>query len=713
MKRLFNFRLIPIILLGIVLAVCSIAFLDEALIIALFVGVLILLLCSVFVKQMKKARGKLIALLLAFCIMLGITQLSFDSIERNAIYSQNSIIEGRIDIITESDPQGMVDDEGKIEIYLEDLTIDGIKYEGKAETVFVDGSLLEGLRIGDRIKFRGDVSPMTLNVKDSYSVADYTDGIYYHIYADWDSAAEGFIFEYLGNDASITDKIKLSVKKALYANIKADTAGFLYAMTFGDKSGLDEEIKTAFSYTGTAHIFAVSGLHIGIIAGAVIFLLKKLRIKNSIAQFAIVGALLIPFCALCEFSPSTVRATIMILVFLASKIFMMRSDAMTNFSLAAVILLVIDPIYLFDLGFLMSFMAVFGLITLAKPIERCLVRIRCPQSLASLLSATLSANIALLPIMLLYFGGQSLIFIVANLIILPLLAVMFPIYLVIVFMTAIVSFTGFLLTATGWIFTVLIFVIKSLSGCNFLIVNFDINGVFIAIDIFVMLVLSKYIMIPSKAKTITASVLLGVFCIGIIGNLNIKLDGLTYLYCYTDSENCQYVILDDKQFGTYLIVNGEAGYDAADSLLDVMREKNVSRIDGVVIVDECDEEAVDEIMFASKCSALYSFSDNDYRALGYPVYDILFEDGFMIGFYNRGTLDIIIGETDIRVLANGYVLRDKQYDILVSYDAVGEQNDGQYAVCEEGYVNSLKNYVSSTFTIRIKDDKIKTSYLWS
>lgn len=709
MQRIFNFRLIPLILMGIILAVCCGVYLDTALILAVLAGALILLLCSVFVRQMKKARGKLIAVLLAFCIMLGVTELNFAAIEDRQIYLKNVEITGRIDIISESDKSGFVNAEGKVEIYLEDLTFAGVEYKGKAQTVILDGSLLEGYKIGDRIKFKGDVSPLKVDANDSYSVADYTDGIYYYIKADWDSTKDDFVFENKGNDATITDKIKLRIKSVLYNNIKSDTAGFLYAMTFGDKSGLDDETIDAFSYTGTAHIFAVSGLHIGMIAGAVLYLLKKFKIKNSLANFLVVGAVLIPFCAMCEFSPSTIRATIMVLVFLASRIFMMRSDALTNLSLAAVILLVVNPMYLFDLGFLMSFLAVLGLITLSKPIARCLKKLRCPSKLISPLSATFSANIALLPVMLVYFGGQSMLFVVANLIVVPVLSIIFPVYLIVAFLVAILPFMGFLLTAMGWIFTLLVEIVKGISKWNFLMINFKLNKVFIAINILIMLVLSKYIMIPKKAKQITSGVLLAAFCIGIIANLNIKTADTTFVYGFEDASECQIIIVDDTKNGTYLIINGQAGYDAPDITQEKIREYHITKIDGVVVVDTCEEEILKEIMYKSNCSELYSFSENDYLNIGYKVNTLLLDTDFMIGFYNRGTLEIIIGETKIKVLADGYVNKDNEYDILVSYDLAGAGEKDKYIVCEEGFVNSLQNYISSTFTIKIKDAKIKAS----
>lgn len=176
MKRVFNFRVIPLILLGIILGICAVTYLDGSLVIACVAGAVILLVCAICVKQMKRARGKLIAMLLAFCFAMGITSLSFDWAERNEIYMNNALITARIDVLSESSPDGEIEaDGGQVEIYIEDIEIGGIKYKGKARAVFNDGSEIAGFRIGDVIEFRGDVTPLIFDTEDSYSVADYTD----------------------------------------------------------------------------------------------------------------------------------------------------------------------------------------------------------------------------------------------------------------------------------------------------------------------------------------------------------------------------------------------------------------------------------------------------------------------------------------------------------------------------------------------------------
>ncbi|MCX4363812.1 MAG: ComEC/Rec2 family competence protein, partial [Clostridia bacterium] len=145
-------------------------------------------------------------------------------------------------------------------VYLDSLKVDGREFDGIAETVFVDGSLLDGLKIGDTVKFKADISSTNLVVTDAYSVSKHINKIYYRVYCREKIGDVDRVFSKIGERIKIIERIKLKVKSVLYSNVGSDTAGFLYAMTFGDKSGLDETVKSNFASTGTAHVFAVSGL---------------------------------------------------------------------------------------------------------------------------------------------------------------------------------------------------------------------------------------------------------------------------------------------------------------------------------------------------------------------------------------------------------------------------------------------------------------------
>ncbi|MDE5548924.1 MAG: ComEC/Rec2 family competence protein, partial [Clostridia bacterium] len=274
MKRLFNFRMMPICLLGIVLAICAVTFCDTTLAIVFAVIALVIGAVAIFVKQLRKARVKLTVFALVFLIAMGISSLAYVRVENAKVYSENSTVEGSVAMLTDCDEKGNVINNNSTVayVYIKDVKIDGRKIKGVAQVCLLDSGLADGLRIGDNIKFTGNISPKNLCVTDSYSINAYKNKIYHYITCSEKATAADKTFKVVDNNVKFGDKVRLKIKSALYSNVRSDTAGFLYAMTLGDKSGLERDIKSDFQRTGAAHIFAVSGLHVGIIAGALLWL---------------------------------------------------------------------------------------------------------------------------------------------------------------------------------------------------------------------------------------------------------------------------------------------------------------------------------------------------------------------------------------------------------------------------------------------------------
>ena len=101
MKRIFNFRIAPLILLSIVLAILSITFCSNTTVIAIVALMIIALLSVISIKQFKKARPKLIICILVFFIFLGLTSLTYARAENRQFYSENSLIEADIEMLTD------------------------------------------------------------------------------------------------------------------------------------------------------------------------------------------------------------------------------------------------------------------------------------------------------------------------------------------------------------------------------------------------------------------------------------------------------------------------------------------------------------------------------------------------------------------------------------------------------------------------------------
>lgn len=689
------------------MAICAVTFCSVALAIVFSFAAAVVTVSSIFAKKMSGvAKGKLITFALVFLLAMGVTSLTYMRVENRKIYSRSSVIEGSVAMLTQSDGEGKVLTDGLSYIYIENVSVDGRKIDGVAQTHIASSRLAEGLKIGDRIKFEGDISPKNLVVTDSYSINDYKRNVYHYISCDSNTR-----FEYLGNSLKFSDKIKLKIKSVLQANVRSETAGFLYAMTLGDKSGLEENIQSAFQRTGAAHIFAVSGLHVGIIAASLLRLLKKLRLRNSLVRLLVVAAVLIPFCMLSG-SPSTVRATVMTLVALGAKVIMMRSDGISNVSFAGCAILIANPLYLFDVGFLMSFLAIFGLLTLAEPIGKLFPK-RFPKKLAALLFATVSVNIALLPVMIMYFGGQTLLSVIANIIVIPLASIFFPIYLVALILASVLPFAGALLTVAGAPFTLMIRAVGKIGEWETPVVYFQSGGVFIVLTILIAVLLSKYVFLDKKVKKAVAAALAVCLCLGVVCNVARFGSENAVLYCYADKNETQYAFIENVKGGRYLIVNGDVTSESISSAVEIMSVKGFAKADGIALVgDGFDSERVAMLAQRLNCSTVYYYGASGFETSGLISKDYVIEDGMTLAFSNCDCLDIVAGGTVIRTLAKGSTLPDSDYDVLLSYEAQYTPDEGQYIVCSAGYINSLQNYLPTAFTFRLKNGKILIGQNW-
>ncbi len=193
-------------------------------------------------------------------------------------------------------------------------------------------------------------------------------------------------------------------------------AGLVSAMILGDTSSLDKDIKNLYKESGISHILAISGLHVSLIGMTLFHLLRKLRIPNFMAAVLSIF-LLFSYGILTNFSVSTNRAVVMLVVFICGGVIGRTYDLLSATSFSALIILVQSPMEIYNVGFLLSFSAILG-IALIYPIFKNVLWKENKLMEAFLL--TLSIQIMTLPIMLYYFYEFPLYSVIINLILLPL-----------------------------------------------------------------------------------------------------------------------------------------------------------------------------------------------------------------------------------------------------------------------------------------------------
>jgi competence protein ComEC len=240
-------------------------------------------------------------------------------------------------------------------------------------------------------------------------------------------------------------------REALVAGLEDEPrlAGVLGGMVIGERAEIPPDTYTAFQQAGAFHVFAISGLHVGLLTTVLVIALRLLHVPRRWC-----GLIVIPLLVLYVFAtgarPGALRALAMACVFLGGWILVRPIDLLNALAVAAVVILVIAPAQLFDGGFILSFVVVLALLALTPPIETWLRQWvaldpllpeelvphwrqqldRATVWLVRLVSASVAAWIGLLPLMAIYFNLFTPVSVLANIVAVPLLGAIIALGLV-------------------------------------------------------------------------------------------------------------------------------------------------------------------------------------------------------------------------------------------------------------------------------------------
>lgn len=204
-----------------------------------------------------------------------------------------------------------------------------------------------------------------------------------------------------------------------------DSTGYALAaaMTLGHKAHLTGTTKQYFSASGTSHLLAVSGLHVGILFMAISFLFAPLGNNHrfKVFQQLLIIVLLWLYAFLCGLPPSIVRAVTMFSVGALGIISQQKSQGLNNLFFTAFVMLLYNPNYLFDMGFQLSFCAVLGILLIATTPQQ--TKAALPRAMVwakNMISVSIAAQMGTFPLILYYFGTFPTYFLLSNLLLIPL-----------------------------------------------------------------------------------------------------------------------------------------------------------------------------------------------------------------------------------------------------------------------------------------------------
>jgi competence protein ComEC len=303
---------------------------------------------------------------------------------------------------------------------------DWIKINSKALIYLAKDSLAKSLKMGDMLivpnRFEEIVNrgnPYEFDARQYY--ANKT--IYKRAYLrsnDWAKCGNEY-----GNPLLLAANNARNLMLALMRKqgITGDEYAVLSALTLGYTNDIDDDTKQAYKVSGTMHVLSVSGLHVGLIYGFICMLLGFLdRKPKQRAVKAVVTILLIwAYSFIAGLPPSVMRSAFMFSILIAGQAMLRQTNIYNTLCASAFILLLGNPILIEDIGFQLSYLAVAG-IAFFNPKLYSLFTFKnyLADKIYELVTVSLSAQLATLPLCLFYFGQFPNYFLLANIVVVPL-----------------------------------------------------------------------------------------------------------------------------------------------------------------------------------------------------------------------------------------------------------------------------------------------------
>ncbi len=330
---------------------------------------------------------------------------------------------------------------------VEEVRITEVKnYYGKGE---VNGRIVslsninENIEVGNKILVKGKFTEnknISNGVIGDYKIEDYK--VLKSDFIDKLYKRRKYVFESIES--------KLGKRKA----------ALITSVSFGYKSELNEDHKELMKNLGISHVISISGLHLVLVYSV---LRRILGVKLSLV-------LALVYVLFSGSSAPAVRAYIMIVILNFGKIVKRNYNPLAALSLAGIILLLIKPYYIYNLGYVLSFLATLGIILFNKDLNKKLYKL--PNSIRNTIAISLSAQILTLPIIILYFNEVSLNFIVGNIIVIPFINVLVVLGNILIFIVEISSVFNYIMYICHYIIKYIDIIMYKIDNMSFDLIYF-------------------------------------------------------------------------------------------------------------------------------------------------------------------------------------------------------------------------------------------------
>jgi len=285
---------------------------------------------------------------------------------------------------------------------------------GEKMLVRYNGNRAEMLKLGDIISFDSEIT----NMADRYNrLSFYSNGIYLETYIyDFEVSEAGGdrLYSFMGN-------LREYISDFLFDNLSYDEAATLCALTSSDRSFMSDFFYGCVKSAGVAHVMVVSGMHMSIVMTFVTKIVEKLFYNRFIKALILVSVVAF-MSVLCGFSASILRAGVTYLFIALSFIVNRPNTSCNNLGSAVTLLLMFNPLLIFNVGFILSLLSTFGVLVAAPMLTNALKMLLKTENRVAVyiienICISIGAMVMTLPALVYYFGYISVVGIIANLLI--------------------------------------------------------------------------------------------------------------------------------------------------------------------------------------------------------------------------------------------------------------------------------------------------------
>ncbi len=380
-------------------------------------------------------------------------------------------------------------------VVVRNISVDGKQEKGRL-IAYLPAVFCQSVRVGDTVVLSGKLTTQA-ELMGEYGINAYAIG-------------DKINLSMRAENCVVTDsrfaplaRLRERIKQVIYAGMDDTTASVTVALLLGDTTAMEYGLLDNVRKGGIAHVFAVSGLHIGAVFAFLLVCIEKTPIRKLSKPFRFVSVAIPLICygGICLFTASVIRSLVMCLCGYATALFGIKKDFLETLGFSSIVVLLLSPIALLEAGFALSFGACLGIALLARPLERTMYAFtdkiyalatgkiktradileernhplsipqRIRRTCISYVSMCIGATAATAPVSVFYFGYVSGWTLVCNVLFVPLIVAVFSGLLLCVLICCVLplSVARLLLYAPNVFWSMLLIVFQTADFSSFII----------------------------------------------------------------------------------------------------------------------------------------------------------------------------------------------------------------------------------------------------